>query len=110
MVYASQALLSYSTAVRRDEAQAFISNDHGSKQKWGPVTNQAITDEAGNPAVSVEIRFTSKADSVDLMNKVIAQATGARLPLPGSWMTIHDCSHDPAQADVPCVIETRHTW
>ena len=109
MVYAAQAGLSFSTVTARNDVQAAIAGIHGSKQKWGATVNQAGTDMQGRPALSVEMRFTSKADSQDLMAKIKQQAVGARLPLSGSWVRIHDCPHDGPSAP-PCVIEEEHVW
>ncbi len=62
----------------------------------------------GEFGLLIDARFSAKADQADLLARVEAFATGARLPLPGSSLRLHDCTHD--ETATPCASPTARTW
>lgn len=108
VVYCVQAELAFATAAVRDAVLADITARIGSRPRWRETTAQATALDIGAHGIVVETRFTSKADQADLLARVEAFATGARQPLPGSSLRLHDCPHD--GGGVPCSGVTARTW
>ena len=108
MVYCASAQLAFSTAARRNAVLADAQARIAGKQRWSVDTLTAEPFRFGANGIRVELRFVSRADADDLMARVEAFATGVRAPLAGSWLTLHDCSHDEG-TDV-CTVVGRRDW
>jgi len=108
MVYCVQAELLFATEARRDLVADAVETRIAGRARFAVdvVTRLPRTDEGFG--LIVELRFTSRADQADLDSHVQSFATGARAPLPGSRIWIHDCSS--SEATVPCVITSERTW
>ena len=110
MVYCVEARLAFSTSARRDTILADIQSRISGKQRWSVDVLVAadLSPRVGQFGIIVELRFISKADADDLKNRIEAFATGQRLPVAGSWITIHDCSHD--EGTNSCTAVVRRDW
>ncbi len=108
MVYHACAVLAFSTAARRDAVLADVQSRIANRPRWGTTTVVAMALEIGEHGLVIDTRFTSKADQSDLMSRVEAFATGARLPLAGSEVRLHDCTHD--ESPQPCVSGAVRVW
>ena len=108
MVYCVQAQLAFSSASRRDQILGDVTSRITGKPRWDVDTLQAESFRFGVNGIRVELRFTSRADADDLMSRVQSFATGARAPLAGSWLSIHDCSHD--EGTNSCGSVVRREW
>ena len=109
MVYAMQAELAFSTAARRDAVLADINSQIASRPRWGQSTAVASAVTAGANGILLELRFTSRADLDAVKARIESFATGQRSPLAGSFIDIHDCTHDAANPQ-PCSGVTRRVW
>lgn len=108
MVYCVQGVLTFSTAARRDAVLADVQTRIVGKARWQAEPEQLAATTIENAAgITVEMRFVARADADDLMARIGAFATGARAPSAGSWLRVHDCSHD---TDVACGAGTLRTW
>lgn len=89
MVYCVQALLVYADAPTRDAKLAQAQGQIVGKPTFS-ITRLDAVDSPDGPAITLTIRFVSKADSLNLNNAL--KISGA---LPAvSWVQIHDCPHD----------------
>lgn len=109
MVFCVMAELSFSTAARRDTVLADIQARIVGRPRWDVDHIEATTDKAGNPAIHLELRFTSRLDQEDLNSRIRNFATGQRAPLAGSWLRIHDCNHDEADVQL-CTVAAERVW
>ena len=108
MVYGLQGSLAFSSAARRDAVLSDMQTRISSKPRWDVDVLQVASGRQGVNAITVSLRFTVRADADDLSARVQSFATGQRAPLPGSWLTVHDCTHDEGTDD--CVIVARRDW
>jgi hypothetical protein len=110
VVYCIQAQLAFRNASRRDQISGNIQTYIASKTTWGEVGRSDFTTEAGDPAVNLEVRFTTQAEQdaawVDIQGFV---GTGINGPVTGSTIYRHDCPHDEAQP-APCVVAERRDY
>lgn len=90
MVYCAQARLIFSTAARRDAVYADIESDITGKNRWGVTT---LSQDPRN-GLYLEARFMTRADEQSLQARIEAFATGQRTPQAGSYLRLHDCTHD----------------
>lgn len=109
MVYAMQGSLAFSTAARRDQVLADLNSQIASREQWGTSTARAEALEIGQHGLIVDARFTSRASVDSLKARIESFATGQRLPLAGSFIDVHDCTHDAANP-APCSGVTRRVW
>ena len=109
MVYCLEALLLFSAANRRDQVLSDVQARVSGKATWGLNEALAQTARDGNAAARLSFRFTSRLDQTDLKARIESFAIGTRLPLAGSWLTIHDCDHDEGANDCGATLVTR-TW
>ena len=79
------------------------------RPQWQATRLAPVTAKGGSAAVALEVRFISAADEIALRDFVIANATGPNTPNAGSWLTIHDCSHDDPNP-TPDVVAFRQDW
>lgn len=86
MVYCVQAYLIFADTATRNtrlaQATSFVTN----KERWDVTTLEPL----GSDALVITARFISKSDqlSVDAASRNLGGAQ------PGSWVQIHDCTHD----------------
>src|SRR5512143_2254620 len=110
MVYCIQAQLAFRNAARRNAVSTNIQNYIATRTTWGPVYRSDYTNEAGQPSVSLEVRFTTAAEQqqawTDIQNQV---GTGVNGPVTGSTIYRHDCPHDEAHP-YPCVVAEQRDW
>ena len=109
MVYAMLGELAFSTAARRDAVLADINSQIANRPRWGTSTATAAAVTAGANGILLELRFTSQADLAAVKARIESFATGVRLPLAGSFMRTHDCTHD-AKNPGPCTGVTTRMW
>lgn len=112
MVYCLQARLAFSTAARRNNVRTSILNRVASRQRWGVEEVLAIDTRpriaGGQNGLAVDnLRFVSRAD-VDDLKALLDSLWAANPPLVGSWIQVHDCSHDEGR-DV-CAVTFRRDW
>lgn len=107
MVYCLQANLAFSTATRRNNVANAITTRINGKPRWSVDQVLSVPTRAGTNGLMIELRFVSKADQADLESRM-ASLFPANPPLAGSWMTIHDCTHDEATND--CVVTGVQEW
>lgn len=99
MIYALQAVLSFTTANRRNTVKSAIDTQIASKPRFGNATSLAGTD-AGRFTLTVEVRFTSEADR----DAALAQLdSSARAQTATGRIQRHQCTHDTANP-TPCVV------
>lgn len=108
MVFCSQAQLAFSNGARRDAVLADMQARIVGRARWDADVLEAAVLKQGADGLVVQLRFVARADADDLLARVDALATGVRTPLPGSWMTIHDCTHDAASNS--CAVVARRDW
>lgn len=109
MVFCIQAQLLFATAARRDNVRTQIETRIAGRPRWS-VDTIVSTDLPNRPnALLVDLRFTIRANQTDLRDRVEAVAIGANAPQPGSWMRVHDCSHDEGTNVCTPTLVTR-TW
>lgn len=110
MVYCVQAQLLFSSAARRDAVLSDMQSRIATKQRWGVETLEAFNFIRSTPVngISARLRFVTKADADDLKARVENFATGPRAPLAGSWIRVHDCSHDEGTDNCTSIVE--RTW
>jgi hypothetical protein len=110
VVYCVQANLAFRNASRRNQVSSNIQTRLAQNVPWGEVVRQDYTDEAGNPAVSREVRFMTRAEQESFWNDAIAAVgTGVNGPVTGSRIYRHDCPHDEARP-VPCTVTEQVNW
>lgn len=108
MVFCAQAQLAFSSGARRDAVLADVEARIVGRPRWDADVLQAESFRFGTHGIRVELRFVSRADADDLLARMEAFAVGQRLPEPGSWMTVHDCTHD--EATNACLVVARRDW
>jgi hypothetical protein len=110
VVYAIQAQLAFRNVSRRNTISGNIQTYIASKTTWGPVSRVDSTTLTGDPAVFLEVRFTTQAERdqawADIQGFV---GTGINGPVTGSAIYRHDCPHDEARP-VLCVVSERRDW
>lgn len=94
MVFGVQALLAFNTAQRRNTIQNAITTRISGKGRFGADRLTGTANRVGPNGLAVELRFVTKLDADDLQAFIEAQATGQNTPLDGSWLRVHECSHD----------------
>lgn len=117
MVFCAQMRAAFSSAARRDSVLADILQFANKPRFQASATRIEAVDlsdtiPGGNNGLIVEdLRFLTRQDAQFLLDGVRSSATGVRTPLAGSWVAIHDCSHDET-TPVGCVIAAadRTTW
>lgn len=109
MVYCIQGELAFSTAARRDAVLADINQQIATKPRFGDSTAVAASVTAGANGIVLELRFSAKADLDTLKARIESFATGGRLPLAGSFVKTHDCTHD-AVNPAPCTSVVLREW
>ena len=63
----------------------------------------------GANGLLIDVRMRNAHDADALIARIESFATGQRLPLVGSFIDIHDCTHDAADP-APCSGVTRRVW
>ena len=109
MVYAVQAQVGFRNTSRRDQVMQTVQTRLTTEVKWGQTTTQAITTEAGDPGMIVEVRFAEEAARDSFWTDVVAfMGTGINGPVTdaGSFIQQHDCPHDGTNP-LPCVVSER---
>jgi hypothetical protein len=110
MVFCVQADLAFRNESRRNQISSNIQTRLAQTVPWGVVVRQDYAKDNGDPAVLLEVRFTTRAQQEAFWNDAIAAVgTGINGPVTGSSLTRHDCTHDEAQPQ-PCVIAERTDW
>ncbi len=110
MVYAIQAQLAFRNAARRNTVSGNIQTYIASKTTWGPVARVDGTTLAGDPSVSLEVRFTTQAEQTAAWTDIQGfVGTGINGPVTGSFITRHDCPHDEARPTL-CVVAERRDY
>lgn len=109
MVYCVQAELAFSTAARRDTVLSNLQAFVGSRGRWQtePEYLIAVPTTVGVNGISLEFRFTTRADADAVKARVESVASGVNAPLIGSTLRVHDCPHD---VGAPCDPGTLRTW
>lgn len=109
-VYCLQIRASFSTAARRDNVLAAIQARISGKPRWGvDVLDVAdLRPARGVNGLVADLRFATRADEEDVRTRVETVATGVNAPTAGSYLILHDCSHDEA-TDV-CTVTYRKDW
>jgi hypothetical protein len=95
VVYCIQAVVGFSTAVKRDNALSLIDAQRAGKVMWGVQSSQAIGSgfRADGFWLSCQLRYEGEADADDLFSQLVT-FLGKNSPLTGSTVTLHDCTHD----------------
>jgi hypothetical protein len=110
VVYAIQAQLGFRNTARRDLISGNIQTYIASKTTWGSVRRQDYTTLVGDPAVSLEVRFTTQAEQnqawTDIQGFV---GTGINGPVTGSTIRRHNCTHDEPRPEL-CVVAERRDY
>jgi hypothetical protein len=110
VVFCIQAQLAFRNAARRDQISGNIQTYIASKTTWGEVGRADFTTEAGDPAVTLEVRFTTQAEQdaawADIQGFV---GTGINGPVTGSFIQRHDCPHDEERPTL-CVVAERRDY
>jgi hypothetical protein len=110
VVFCIQAQLAFRNASRRNTISGNIQTYIASKTTWGPVGRIDGTTMAGDPSVSLEVRFTTQAEQdaawADIQGFV---GTGINGPVTGSFIQRHDCPHD-EERPTPCVVSERRDY
>jgi hypothetical protein len=110
MVFAIQADLAFRNASRRDNISDNIQTYIASKTTFGPVGRTNYTNLAGEPAVSLEVRFTTRAEQDAAWADIQAFiGTGINGPVTGSTIYRHDCLHDQPRPPL-CVVAERRDY
>jgi hypothetical protein len=108
VVFAVQAFLAFRNASRRDTISQNIQTRVAQAETWGPVDRVDSTTFAGDPAVTLTVRFTTKAEADLFWTDVQAAAgTGVNGPVAGSRLWRHDCPHDQADATACAIADSR---
>jgi hypothetical protein len=108
VVYCIQAQLAFRNASRRDQISGNIQTYIASKTTWGEVHRTDSTTEAGDPAVTLEVRFTTEAEANTAWNDIQGfVGTGINGPVTGSYIQRHNCPHDEVQPTLCVVAEKR---
>jgi hypothetical protein len=108
VVFCIQAQLAFRNTARRDQISGNIQTYIASKTTWGEVGRTDFTTEAGDPAVSLEVRFTTQAEQDAAWADIQAQVgTGINGPVTGSFIQRHDCPHDEERPTLCVVSEKR---
>jgi hypothetical protein len=108
MVYCILAELAFSSSARRQAVLDDIVARIAGRERWGVEQVEAAVRKDGAVAIKMQLRFVSRLDADDLMARIDAFAVGQRTPLAGSWITVHNCSHDGAPQE--CVPDARRDW
>ncbi len=108
MVFCVQASLAFTSAQRRNQALTQIQNRVAGKQRFGLDVLSATSARLGANALQVEYRFVAEADAVDLRTFAESTLTGQLLPLAGSFIRVHSCSHD--EATNVCTVTYSRSW
>jgi hypothetical protein len=107
MVYAIQIDLAFQNTARRDTVASNIITRIGQLTTWGPVLRNDYVSPSGNPAVQIEVRFTTVAEQNTAWNDIINfVGSGINGPVSGSFLTRHNCPHDETVRS-NCVIAER---
>ena len=109
MVYCVQAQLKFNNNARRNAMLNDIATAIAARPQWQATRLAAVFAKDGAFAVALEVRFNSPDDMNEVKDYVIANATGPNTPNAGSWLTIHDCSHD-AENPTLDVVSFRQDW
>lgn len=109
MIFCVQAHLVFDLATRRDVVFTLMTTRIVSRQRWSVDSLYTSTSKDGFPSIRCELRFVTRVDQEDLRDFVEANATGANAPRAGSWLRIHNCSHD-AVSPTPCVVAGERVW
>lgn len=107
MVYCLQAALAFNTATRRNNVKTAIETRIDGRERWDVDRVESMALRAGANGLVVELRFIARADQEDLDSRM-AQLFPANPPLAGSWMRLHDCSHD--EGTNACAVMATRTW
>lgn len=94
MVYGVQARLALSTPQRRNQVVNAITARIEGKQRLGADLIQGAAARVGPNALTLELRFIGPLDADDLRAHLESTLTGQLLPLAGSWLRVHACTHD----------------
>ena len=98
----------FSSAARRNAVLSDIETRVASKQRWDVDVLVAAPSRLGANGLYVELRFVSSADADDLRSRVESFATGVRTPLAGSYLIVHNCTHDEGANE--CSVVASRTW
>ena len=109
MVYCVQAELKFNNATRRNAMLNGIAAEIATRPQWQTKLLEAVFAKDGAFAVAVEVRFNSATDMNEVKEFVIANATGPNTPNAGSWLKIHECSHD-SPTPALCIDTLRQDW
>jgi hypothetical protein len=109
MVFCVQANFAFRNASRRNQISSNIQTRIAQTTTYGPVSREDYTDENGQAAVSLLVRFTTKAEQDAFWADVItAVGTGINGPVTGSELYRHDCPGDGEHW--ACEIAERVDW
>jgi hypothetical protein len=110
MVYAVQGWFGFQNEARRDAVMQNVQTRLEQEITWGETVTRAIPPmppRSPDPAMAVEVRFTTDAARDAFWTDVIAfMGTGVNGPVTGSYIQQHDCPHDEGNP-APCVISER---
>ena len=108
MVYGVKLAAAFSTAARRDAVLADIQTRIASRPRWDVTTVEPRAFRFGAFGLYADMRFVTRADADDLKARVESFASGARAPLAGSSLVVHDCTHD--EGTNSCAVVARRDW
>lgn len=110
MVFDVEARLAFATGARRNGILSAAQTRIDGKQRWDVETLEAgdLRPRGGQFGIRLSLRFASRVDADDLVDRIETLAVGANTPVAGSWLTIHDCSHD--EDTDSCTNVTRVEW
>lgn len=110
MVFAVQAFLAFRNTARRDLISSNIQTRLAQNVPWGTTERTDSVSAAGDPAVTLTVRFQTQAEADSFWADVqAAVGTGLNGPVAGSSIWRHDCPHDQQQPG-PCVVSDRVDW
>lgn len=99
MKHALQLSATFATAAARDATRQVIENFLPGKATWGTVAVMSATDRAGNPELSMLVRFDTLADA-DALRGLLGTELPAR-PWRAGLLRQHECRHDEGSGQ-PC--------
>jgi hypothetical protein len=110
MVFCIQAQLAFQNESRRNQISQNIESYIATKTTWGEVGRTDLMTAAGDPAVNLEVRFTTEVEQDAAWADIQAfVGTGINGPVGGSFIQRHDCSHDEAKPTL-CVVAERRDY
>lgn len=118
MVYCVQGALAFTSSARRNAVVTDIQTRISARPRFGTDVLKSAnvrlrtatlqTEPRGVNGIRFEMRFTNRSDADDLIARIQAFATGLRLPVAGSFVAVHNCTHDGTPD--PCVTDLEVVW